>query len=50
MGCGQKRRITEGNGVWTETGKLRTEAGCREKQRIKDRSRDARNGSEGWES
>ena len=28
---------------------LRTETECREKQRNKDRSGDARNGSEGWE-
>ena len=40
---------TENNGVWTETGKLRTEAECREKRRNKDRSGDARNSSEGQE-
>ena len=49
MGCRQKQRITDRNGVWTEMGKLRTEAECEEKQRSKDRSGDGGNSSEGQE-
>ena len=58
---GRNRELMDRNGVQTEAenngqkqgmdrnGETRTEAECGEKRRIKDRSRDAGNGSEGWE-
>ena len=46
MGCRQKQRITERNGVWTEMGKLQTETGCGQKQRTKDRNRELRTETE----